>query len=53
MLTGGMNKTVRKHFREYVLGIPIPPEIGRKSIFNISSFVSEYGRSTINRHSME
>ena len=48
-MTLGMKKSVRKHFREYMLGIMIPPEIRRKSISNISSLVSEYDQSTMNR----
>jgi hypothetical protein len=48
-MTKGMKKKVRKHFREYLLGIMIPPEIRRKSISNISSLVSEYDQSTVNR----
>lgn len=47
-MTLGMKKSVRKHFREYMLGIMIPPEIRRKSISNISSLVSEYDQSTLN-----
>ena len=47
-LTLGMDKNVRKHFREYLLGMMIPPEIRRKSISNISSLVSLYNQSTIN-----
>ncbi len=41
-MTAGMKRSVRKHFREYLLGIMIPPENRRKSISNISSLVSEY-----------
>ncbi len=48
-MTDGMKKNVRKHFREYLLGIMIPPEVRRKSISNISDLVSEYDQSTINR----
>jgi hypothetical protein len=48
-MTSGMKKTVRKHFKEYMLGIMVPSEFGRKSISNISSLVSEYDQSTINR----
>ena len=49
LMTAGMKKKVRKHFREYLLGMMIPPEIRRKSISNISSLVSEYDQSTLNR----
>jgi hypothetical protein len=49
LMTSGMRKTVRKHFKEYMLGIMIPPENRRKSISNISSLVSEYDQSTVNR----
>jgi hypothetical protein len=49
LMTTGMKKKVRKHFREYLLGMMIPPEIRRKSISNISSLVSEYDQSTLNR----
>jgi len=49
LMTAGMEKNVRKHFREYLLGMMIPPEISRKSISNISSLVSEYDQSTLNR----
>ena len=49
MMTAGMKWSVRKHFREYLLGIMIPPEFSRKSISSISSLVSEYDQSTINR----
>jgi hypothetical protein len=49
MMTCGMKKSVRKHFREYLLGIMIPPENRRKSISSISSLVSEYNQSTVNR----
>jgi hypothetical protein len=49
LMTSGMNKTVRKHFKEYMLGIMIPPENRRKSISNISSLVSEHDQSTVNR----
>ena len=49
IMTAGMEKKVRKHFREYLLGMMIPPEIRRKSISNISSLVSEYDQSTLNR----
>ena len=49
LMASGMKRSVRKHFREYMLGIMIPPENRRKSISNISSFVSEYDQSTINR----
>jgi hypothetical protein len=42
LMTAGMKKKVKKHFREYLLGMMIPPEIRRKSISNISSLVSEY-----------
>ena len=49
MMTSGMKRSVRKHFREYMLGIMIPPENRRKSISNISSLVSEHDQSTINR----
>ena len=54
-MTDGMKKNVRKHFREYLLGIMIPPEVRRKSISNISELVSEYDQSTINRsvHAIE
>ena len=31
-MTSGMKRSVRKHFREYMLGIMIPPENRRKSI---------------------
>lgn len=31
-MTQGMKPSVRKHFKEYLLGIAIPPEIRRKSI---------------------
>ncbi|MCL6090927.1 MAG: transposase [Candidatus Thermoplasmatota archaeon] len=48
-MSGGMKKSVRKHFREYLLGLMIPPEIRRKSISNISSLVSECDQSTMNR----
>ena len=48
-MTCGMKRSVRKHFREYLLGIMIPPENRRKSISSISSLVSEYDQSTINR----
>lgn len=48
-MTIGMKKTVRRHFREYLLGMMIPPEIRRKSISNISSLVSLYDQSTLNR----
>jgi hypothetical protein len=48
-MTSRMNKTVRKHFKEYMLGIMIPPENRRKSISNISSLVSEHDQSTVNR----
>ncbi|WMT50851.1 MAG: hypothetical protein RE471_07695 [Ferroplasma sp.] len=44
-----MKRSVRKHFREYLPGIMIPPENRRKSISNISSPVSEYDQITINR----
>ncbi|MHB1440165.1 MAG: transposase family protein [Cuniculiplasma sp.] len=49
LMTAGMNKKITKHFREYLLGMMMPPEIRRKSISNISSLVSEYDQSTINR----
>ena len=49
IMTVGMKWSVRKHFREYMLGIMISPENTRKSISNISSLVSEYDQSTINR----
>lgn len=49
MMTAGMKRSVRKHFKEYMLGIIIPPENRRKSISNISSLVSEYDQSIINR----
>jgi len=39
-MTLGMKKSVKKHFREYMLGIMIPPKIRRKSISNISSLAS-------------
>lgn len=48
-MTVCMKKNVRRHFREYLLGIMIPPEIRRKSISNISSLVSSYDQSTLNR----
>lgn len=48
-MTAGMKKKVRKHFKEYLLGIMIPPEIRSKSISSISSLVSEYDQSTLNR----
>jgi hypothetical protein len=48
-MTLGLKKSVRKHFREYMLGIMIPPEIRRKSISNISSLVSTHDQSTLNR----
>jgi len=48
-MTSGMKRSVRKHFKEYMLGIMVPSENRRKSISNISSFVSEYDQSTINR----
>ncbi len=48
-MTMGMKKNVRKHFKEYLLGIMIPPEIRRKSISSISSLVSECDQSTLNR----
>ena len=32
IMTVGMKKSVKKHFREYMLGIMIPPENRRKSI---------------------
>ena len=48
MMTAGMKRSVRKHFKEYMLGIMIPPEFRRKSISNISSLVSEYDQSTLN-----
>lgn len=48
-MTAGMPKKVKKHFREYLLGMTIPPEIRRKSISNISSLVSVYHQSTLNR----
>ena len=41
-MTCGMKRSVRKHFREYLPGMMIPPENRRKSISNISSLVSEY-----------
>lgn len=49
MFIAFMKKSVRKHFREYLLGIMIPPEIRRKSISSVSSLVSSYDQSTINR----
>ena len=49
LMTSGMKKKVRKHFKEYMLGIMIPPEIRRKSISNISSLVSTCDQSTLNR----
>ena len=49
MITSGMKRSVGKHFREYLLGIMLPPENRRKSISNISSLVSEYDQSTVNR----
>ena len=49
MMTAGMKRSVRKHFKEYMLGIMIPPEFSRKSISSISSLVAEYDQSTINR----
>lgn len=48
-MTVCMKKNVRRHFREYLLGIMIPPEIRRKSISIISSLVSSYDQSTLNR----
>ena len=48
-MTVCMKKNVRRHFREYLLGIMIPPEIRRKSISSISSLVSSYDQSTLNR----
>jgi predicted SpoU family rRNA methylase len=48
-MTLGMKKNVRKHFREYMLGIMTPPEIRRKSISNVASLISEYDQSTLNR----
>ena len=48
-MTAGMKRSVRKHFKEYMLGIMILPEFSRKSISSISSLVSEYDQSTINR----
>ena len=44
-----MKLSVKKHFREYLLGIMISPEFSRNSISSISSLVSEYDQSTINR----
>ncbi len=49
MMTSGMKRSVRKHFEESMLGILILPENRNKSISNISSLVSEYDQSTINR----
>ena len=49
MMTAGMKRSVRKHFKEYMLGIMIPHEFSRKSISSISSLVSEYDQSIINR----
>ena len=49
LMTAGMKKKVKKHFREYMLGIMIPPEIRRKSISNISSLISKCDQSTLNR----
>ena len=48
-MTEGMKPSVRKHFKEYFLGILIPPEIRRKSISNIADLVSYHDQSTINR----
>ncbi len=48
-MTCGMKRSVRKHFREYLPGMMIPPENRRKSISSISSLVSEYNQSTVNR----
>lgn len=49
LLTDGMKRSVRKHFREYLLGMIIPPEIRRKSISNIARLVSTSDQSTLNR----
>lgn len=49
MMTDGMNKSVRKNFREYLLEMMIPPETKRKSIARIFSPVSESDQKAINR----
>ena len=48
-MTLGMKRSVRKHFKEYMLGIIVPSEFWRKSISNGSSLISEYDQSTMNR----
>ena len=48
-MTFGMKRSVRKHFKEYMLGIIVPSEFGKKNISNISLLVSEYDQSTVNR----
>lgn len=49
IMSTGMKKSAMKHFHEYLLGILIPPEVGRNSISNISDLVSEYNQSAINK----
>jgi hypothetical protein len=49
MMTAGMKRSVRRHFKEYLLGIMLPSDFRRKSVSNISSLVSEYDQSTVNR----
>ena len=49
MMPAGMKRSVRKHIKEYMLGIMLPPENRRKSVSNISSVLSEYDQSRINR----
>ena len=49
LISAGMKRSVKKHFREYMLGIMIPPEIRRKSKSNISVLVSGSKQGTINR----
>jgi hypothetical protein len=48
-MTIGMKNSVRRHFREYLPGMMLPPEIRRKSIANIADLLSYYDQSTINR----